>query len=410
MGPVVSALLAVGFFVLGLLLGPIVEPIAATFSYLAIANLLLLVFNLVPGFPLDGGRILRALLWWLTGNQRRATTIASVVGQVVAFGLIFWGISRLLSGDIFGGIWTAFIGWFLFNAAAEARRGAAQQDTLAGLIVGQIAQEVPPIVAPETPLRVLARDRIMAHRAARLPRPGRRSPPRPRHPHRPDAPRAGGVGDADGARRDDRRRASPHRHPADPARRGAANLRAQRLSPVAGARRGRPVGLLSRSALIRFLQLRQQLGNPPPDRPRPRPIPPHPRPCQPAATERGPAARNPDSHRSSRQQHPIPVGVIPLDFGDYATQVFPGRHDPIGAVDEAGPVIENPAIGEEVDAQCSTRAPYDNVIAALRLSPGRIWANGSGAGYARRSAVTFRWRFRSPRARARRDDRRNRGR
>jgi Zn-dependent protease/CBS domain-containing protein len=119
-GPLVSLVLAGLFWALGLLL-PSGSTASALVGYLASTNLLLGLFNIVPGFPLDGGRVLRSIVWAVTGDMARATRIASYVGQAVAFGLIGWGVLRLLSGDVGGGIWIAFIGWFL-NSGAEASR------------------------------------------------------------------------------------------------------------------------------------------------------------------------------------------------------------------------------------------------------------------------------------------------
>lgn len=119
-GPLISLLLAGLFWLIGLLL-PRDATGSALVGYLASTNLLLGLFNIVPGFPLDGGRVLRSIVWAVTGDMARATRIASYVGQAVAFGLISWGVLRLLSGDVGGGIWIAFIGWFL-NSGAEAAR------------------------------------------------------------------------------------------------------------------------------------------------------------------------------------------------------------------------------------------------------------------------------------------------
>src|SRR5258707_5360386 len=83
------------------------------FGYLAWVNLLLAGFNLVPGFPLDGGRLLRSLVWRTTGSFRRATRIASVAGQAVGWLLVAGGVAFLLAGNLAGGIWFAFIGWVL---------------------------------------------------------------------------------------------------------------------------------------------------------------------------------------------------------------------------------------------------------------------------------------------------------
>ena len=83
-------------------------------------NLLLAAFNLVPGFPLDGGRLLRSAIWKATGNLRRATRIASVAGQGAGWLLVAAGVVALLAGNLAGGIWYAFIGWFLVQAARSS--------------------------------------------------------------------------------------------------------------------------------------------------------------------------------------------------------------------------------------------------------------------------------------------------
>jgi Zn-dependent protease len=116
-GPLSSFVLAGVFWAAGRTAVLDGTPLGAFIGYLASVHLILGLFNLVPGFPLDGGRVLRSILWASTGSLRRATQIASYVGQGFGFLLIFWGVSRLLGGDVFGGIWTAFIGWF------EQRRG-----------------------------------------------------------------------------------------------------------------------------------------------------------------------------------------------------------------------------------------------------------------------------------------------
>ena len=121
----VSAGMVPGF---GLLFGPVrgfrsISPQAAVLSYLAITNLILGVFNLIPAFPLDGGRVFRAILWGATRRYERATTVASIVGQVFGYALAGFGIARLvLLGDPVGGVWTFFIGWFLSQTAAATRR------------------------------------------------------------------------------------------------------------------------------------------------------------------------------------------------------------------------------------------------------------------------------------------------
>jgi Zn-dependent protease len=122
-GPLTSFALAGCFWLLGQALGTAATPVLAVTHYLAFVNLLLGVFNLVPGFPLDGGRVLRSVVWGATHDFRQATKVATVVGQLFGFLLIGWGMIQLLSGDFLGGVWTAFLGWFL-NSAAESTRQA----------------------------------------------------------------------------------------------------------------------------------------------------------------------------------------------------------------------------------------------------------------------------------------------
>ena len=141
-GPISSIVLAGVFWLLGQAL-PSASPVGAVVGYLAFINLLLGGFNLLPGFPLDGGRVLRSLVWGATGNLRRATAVASYAGQAVGWLLIVWGFARLLSGDFLGGVWTAFIGWFLNTAAESTRHDEAQRETLRGVPVSSLVDEAP---------------------------------------------------------------------------------------------------------------------------------------------------------------------------------------------------------------------------------------------------------------------------
>jgi Zn-dependent protease/predicted transcriptional regulator len=144
-GPLTSGILA-GLFgiVAGLGGGVLSRPLAGTLAYLAWTNLLLAGFNLVPGFPLDGGRLLRSAIWKATGSLGRATRVASVAGQGVGWLLVAAGVAWLLAGDLAGGIWFAFIGWFLVQAARSSYqelqlqqllRGVEAEDVMAGDLV-----------------------------------------------------------------------------------------------------------------------------------------------------------------------------------------------------------------------------------------------------------------------------------
>ena len=109
------------------------EMVVAATGWLWQINLALAVFNLVPGFPLDGGRILRGIAWGVTGNFERATRIAATAGKVFAYVMILIGVWQALSGNWVGGLWTAFIGWFLLSAAQESFAQVAIRSTLNGV-------------------------------------------------------------------------------------------------------------------------------------------------------------------------------------------------------------------------------------------------------------------------------------
>jgi Zn-dependent protease/predicted transcriptional regulator len=141
-GPLTSGLLAALFgIVAGFGRDVLSSPLVGTLGYLAWTNLLLAGFNLLPGFPLDGGRLLRSAIWKATGSLRRATRVASLAGQAVGWLLVAAGVAYLLAGNLAGGIWFAFIGWFLVQAARSSYeelqlrhllRGVEAEDVMAG--------------------------------------------------------------------------------------------------------------------------------------------------------------------------------------------------------------------------------------------------------------------------------------
>jgi len=133
-GPLTSGLLAALFGTIAGLGGDVLSvPLVGTFGYLAWTNLLLAGFNLVPGFPLDGGRLLRSAIWKATGSLARATRVASLSGQGVGWLLVAAGVASLLAGDLAGGIWFAFIGWFLVQAARASYQELQLRDLLRGV-------------------------------------------------------------------------------------------------------------------------------------------------------------------------------------------------------------------------------------------------------------------------------------
>ncbi len=130
----------------------------ATFGWLARINLILGLFNLVPGFPLDGGRVLRAIIWRTTGDLKRATRIVANVGAGVAYLFIFWGVFQIFSGDWASGLWIAFIGWFLKDAAGQSYQAVALRDVL----TGHTAREIMMTDCPSLP-RTLTLDAVVEH-------------------------------------------------------------------------------------------------------------------------------------------------------------------------------------------------------------------------------------------------------
>lgn len=136
-GPASSFVLAGIFWALGQAIGDR-GYLGASLQWLATINVALAVFNLLPGYPLDGGRILESIVWQLTGKQETGVRVASASGQIIAWGLIAFGVYRVFQGDVFGGIWTAIIGFILNNAASAERQAFLQQRQLAGIPVAQV--------------------------------------------------------------------------------------------------------------------------------------------------------------------------------------------------------------------------------------------------------------------------------
>lgn len=181
-GPVTS--LALGFFFLmlaGLLAGPVevdpahpeeflaqLSPAASLLIWLGPINIVLGLFNLVPGFPLDGGRVLRAILWGITGDLRSATRWASELGRGFAWLLILLGVGMVfgLHVPIFGtgpvgGLWLAFIGWFLHNAALMSYRQLLIKETLEDVSVKRLMRTRVTALDPATTIDVLVSDYLM---------------------------------------------------------------------------------------------------------------------------------------------------------------------------------------------------------------------------------------------------------
>ena len=145
-GPLSSYFLSAVFYGVGLLF-PSNEMVSALCLWLAEINFGLATFNLLPGFPLDGGRIFRALVWGWTKDFSRATRIAGSSGRLIAYGMILFGIwYAAFKGQWQSGLWFAFIGWFLLNAAQESVAQLAIREMLTGLRASDVmSQEIPTI-------------------------------------------------------------------------------------------------------------------------------------------------------------------------------------------------------------------------------------------------------------------------
>jgi Zn-dependent protease/predicted transcriptional regulator len=123
-GPLTSAAIGLLCIAAVFALPRVVTPWTAMLTWLGYINFGLAAFNLVPGYPLDGGRVLRSLLWWKSGDADKATKAAAVTGQAVGGLFVALGIVQFFFGANFGGLWIVFIGWFLIQAAGETRRQA----------------------------------------------------------------------------------------------------------------------------------------------------------------------------------------------------------------------------------------------------------------------------------------------
>ena len=125
------------------------SPMATLMLWLGPVNVILGLFNMVPGFPLDGGRVLRAAIWWLTGDMQRATRIASESGRMFGWFLMILGVMQALSGMTFQGLWLVLIGWFLSNAAAASYKQMLVNDVFKGVSARQLMRTHFETVTPQ---------------------------------------------------------------------------------------------------------------------------------------------------------------------------------------------------------------------------------------------------------------------
>jgi Zn-dependent protease len=164
-GPLVSFVLAAAFGVaalVGELSDASGEPPAAIALYLAIINFAVGVFNMMPGYPLDGGRVLRAALWARGRNLLVATRRASLAGQGLSFGLIAIGVVSILAGNFIGGAWFIVIGWFLRNVSEASYQQLLFRSTLEGTAVGELVNREFDPAPPDMDLNTLVQEFMLA--------------------------------------------------------------------------------------------------------------------------------------------------------------------------------------------------------------------------------------------------------
>jgi len=166
-GPIMSVVLGLLFLGIARIAGW--QPASATppapletgLVWLGYINVALAIFNLIPGYPLDGGRVLRAIVWAINHDLTRATRIAAQVGQFIAIGFIVFGFFRFFYTGAFGGLWLAFIGWFLADAAATSYANVEVSSALADTRVGDVMSRDCPKVEENMNLRILAEDHVL---------------------------------------------------------------------------------------------------------------------------------------------------------------------------------------------------------------------------------------------------------
>jgi Zn-dependent protease/CBS domain-containing protein len=150
-GPLTSLVLGAVFYLAAVAVGGGAHPglFSATLSWLGYINISLGVFNLVPAFPLDGGRLLQSLIWLRTGDRLRATRIAARIGMGFAYLLIAYGLAAFIfAGSLIGGVWSVFLGWFLLSAARSEEVGGLIRQALSGMTVAQVMTPNP-VQAPD---------------------------------------------------------------------------------------------------------------------------------------------------------------------------------------------------------------------------------------------------------------------
>jgi Zn-dependent protease/predicted transcriptional regulator len=274
-GPITSFVLGAFFLAIPRVFGldESLSMWASVFNYLGFINFALGLFNLLPGFPLDGGRILRAVLWQRSGDFRQATASASEWGKGIAYGLIFLGALQIFAGALIGGIWLIFIALFLKGAASSSYQSLVIEQVLGSLHVSDLMVRDPITIDAETTVADVINDHFMRH--------GHGGYPVLRDNHVVGLISLGQIRDCPAEERASKR-VSEIMRPLDPA------IVIAPTAPVSNALRQmaesdsgrllvmeqeRLIGLITRSAIAHFIMLRSQLGFAPPSQTKSAPAP-----------------------------------------------------------------------------------------------------------------------------------------
>jgi Zn-dependent protease/CBS domain-containing protein len=280
-GPLTSLAIGALFWPLGNLVDPISPALGALLVYVGFTNFLLGAFNLIPGFPLDGGRILRSTIWQATGSVSAATRWAAGVGQGIAYLFIMGGLWLLFAGYVVDGLWIGLVGWFLLTAAQAEVSHAQLEAMFRGVTVGQVMTPAPASAPPDISMRELVDEYMLPHGQRLVPviQQGQlvglvtlreiQRVPREQWADtlvsRAMVPRA----------------ALHVAAPAQPIADVLPVLVDQNINQLPVVENGRLVGILSRDAILRMLEVRRSLGatrrtvTRAPDRSRPDTVAPH---------------------------------------------------------------------------------------------------------------------------------------
>ena len=178
-GPLSSVVL--GFIFIGIYwvlktYAQVPAPLLVTIYYIGYINILLAVFNIIPGFPLDGGRVLRSIIWGITKSLHKATMIAGNVGRLVGWAMVLLGIALvfgqniwIFQGGLVNGIWMVFIGWFLSSAADNTMREQGLQQQLAGVKVKDVMDRTPECTSPAASVESVVHDSFILRGRRSLP-------------------------------------------------------------------------------------------------------------------------------------------------------------------------------------------------------------------------------------------------